>query len=308
MTNIKARRKLSDLYRRGVELRFGPGEDGLPTYVLPEKGEGYLVDEEGQRVPLPSEDWVQAWVQPPSPLHREMAMRDAQAARAKSLIRAKREKDSEEHLTIMAFLADMDDETLIDYLLVNSARERREAAMREVLAEDEWKDFPSYQDAIRQYEEDPRPQEEIDADPDYIALLELDTKFGDQVADRERQLLDAERDTLKMRPRENLERKALDSRAEIVGTQAFMYEYELQMTYYSVRDFDNNGVMFFESARELAEQDDDVRNALREAMSPFITDAAEAKNSLGAVSGSESSEPPSEPEITEASIPETASA
>lgn len=305
-TNIKARRLLSDLYKRGVEVRFGKGPEGPYEKIAP-GGEGAFKSDDGRPLPLaPGE--VQIWVQAPSPLQREMAMRDAQAARAKALVAAKRDVESEEHLTIMAYLADLDDAGVIDYVMMQNARERRDQAMREVLAEDEWADMTAYQDALRQFESDDRSEEQLAEDPEYQAIMELDMRFGDQVSEREKELMAAERQSWEMRSRADVERKALEKRAEIVGTQAFMAEYERQMLFYSVRDFDDNAVLFFESARQLAEADDRILMIVQDAMLPFIGDVGEAKNSSGAESGSEQSEPPSAPETSEASTPETVSA
>lgn len=296
MANIKARRKLSDLYQRGVEVRFGP--DG--GKIGPFKD-----SETGKEVPV-SEDEVAMWVQPPSPLQREMALRDSQGARARSLVRAKREEDSEEYLTAMAFLADMSDETLIDYVLLSDADERRSDATREVLGEKEWENITELQEAMRQFDEmDPK---ELEDNPEYDALMELDRKFGQQVAEREREILDAAREVLQMQGRAAAERKALAKRAEMIGSQVFMAEYERQMLFYSVRDADDHGVLFFESAKELAGQDEEILNTLRRASSMFISDAGEAKNSQGAASGSDSSEPPKGQETSEASTRETVSA
>lgn len=309
MVNIKARRRLGDLYKKGVEVRFGPGPDGEPVGRVAPMGKdarvGYFLDGEGSPLPLGHGE-IQMWVQVPSPLQREQAMRDAQAARARSLIRAKRNEDSEEHLTIMAFLADMSEDTLADYVLQADTDTRRNDAIREVLGEKEWEDMTSIQDALRQFEE--MPPEELEENEEYQAILELDSKFGQQVIDVEKQLSEVALDALKLQNRATLERKALEKRSDLVGSQAFMAEYERQMLFYSVRDFDNTGSLFFESARELAEQDDGLLGTLKEAMLPFIADQAEAKNSQGAESGSESSEPPSEPETSEASTPVTVSA
>jgi hypothetical protein len=293
VANIKARRKLSDLYKKGVEVRFGPNDAGKV-----EGNVGPFVDSEGKPVPA-TDEHVAMWVQPPSPLQREMALRDAQAARARALVRAKRNEDSEEHLTVMAFLADMSDDTLIEYVLVSDQDSRRNDATREILALKEWEDITSYQDAMRQFEE--MTPEELEDNAEYDALMELDSKFADQVSKREAELLDAAREVLQMRGRGAAEAKALEKRAELVGSQAFMREYERQMMFYSVRDVDDTGVLFFESARELAEQEDEVRELLAEALTPFISDGAEAKNSPGVASGSESSELPKKPETSEAS-------
>jgi hypothetical protein len=80
------------------------------------------------------------------------------------------------------------------------------------------------------------------------------------------------------------------------------------MTYYSVRDIKDHSQLFFESAKEWAEQDDQIRSTVNGALQGFIQEAAEAKNSQGVVSGSESSEPPSKQETSEASTPQAATA
>lgn len=310
MANIKTRRKLSDLYKTGAEARFGMGLDGRPVEHLPESGEGLILGEDGQPLPL-GPDEVQVWLQPPNPLQREMALRDAQASRAKSLVRAKREVDSEEHLTVLAFLADMSDDQMIEYVLLQDQDERRSDAIREVLGEEEWKDITALQDALRQYDESGMTMEELLADPEYMALMEEDAKFGEQVTKRSSEIMDAQREALVMQLQANraaIEKKAIARRAELVGTQAFMAEYERQMMFYAVRDFDDNGTLFFESAREMAASAEQVLTLFQAGLAGFISDSTEAKNLQGVVSGLGSSEPPSEPETSEASTPETANA
>lgn len=300
-TNIKARRKLSDLFKTGVEIRFGMDpETGKPAGRV-----GPFLNSRGDRLSLP-DDEVAMFIRPPDPLQREMAMREGQAKRARALIKAKRDEDSEEHLTIMAFLADMSDETLIDYVLMADAGERRTEAEREILSLDEWKEMSSYQDAMRQFVDvDPA---ELEGNEEWEALAALDDKFGDQISKRERELLDAQRDVLRMLDRSQVERQALEKRAELAGSQAFMKEYELQMLFYSVRDVDNNDLLFFESARDFASQPDEVKETINEALLPFISDGTEAKNSSGAAPGSDSSALPSEPETSAPSTPEELSA
>lgn len=286
--NIQARRKLSDLFARGIEVRFG-SKDGA-TY-------GHVGPFEEPQLP----DEVALWVTPPSPLQRDMAMRDAQAARAKALLRTLRDQESEEYLTGMAFLADMDFPTLVDYTLMAETESRRNEAIRDVLERDEWKDFASYQDAMRKLEEDDTP----DDDPELVALMELDRKYGEQISARETELTSAARDVLQMLGRDRVERKALEMRKEILGSQAFLYEYELQMTYFAVRDIKDHSLLFFDTTKEWAEQDEQIRATVNGALQGFIQEAAEAKNSPGVASGSESSEPPSKQETSEASTPAT---
>lgn len=291
--NIAARRKLSELYVRGVEVRFNA--DGGRV--------GPFEDDEGNRIP-PHEDEVAVWVQPPSPLQREMGLRDAQAERARALLRTMRDSESEEHLTATVFVAEMDDATLVDYILLHESEQRHQEAIRDVLGRDEWKDFASYQDAMRKFDEDGADEN----DPEYEELRKLDLKYGQQISDRESELMDAARDVFQMLGRERMERKARDLRKEMVGSQAFMHEYELQMTYYAVRDIKDHSELFFSSTKEWAEQDEEIRNTVAEALTKYIGEAGEAKNSPRVAPGSEPSEPPSKPETSAASTPETASA
>lgn len=302
MANIKARKKLSALYQRGVEVRFGPGQD--PRFGKADEHKGMIVGEDGRPLPVGADD-IQLWVCPPSPLQREMAIRDAQAARAKSLVRAKRNLESEEHLTIMAFLVDMDFETLVDYVLLSSTDERRDQAVREILGNDDWKDITALQDAMRQFDELIEEGRTLSSDQqeEYDALQDQDREFGDQVERLQQELTNIERDALKMMSREVLEKKALDRRSELIGQQAFMFEYETQMLFYAVRDFEDRTTLFYSSARELAEEAEEIQDACKEAMTSFIADAGEAKNSPGVASGSELSEPPSVPETSAPSIP-----
>jgi hypothetical protein len=291
--NIAARRKLSELYVRGVEVRF----DSDGGHIGP------FEDDDGNPIPV-RDDQVAIWVQPPSPLQREMAMRDAQAQRARSLLRTMRDSESEEYLTGMVFVAEMDDPTLVDYILLHETEQRRQEAVRDVLRLDEWKDFASYQEAMRKFDEDGADED----DPEYAELLRLDLKYGEQVSKRESELTDSARDVLMMLGRERQERKALDLRKEVVGSQAFMHEYELQMTYYGVRDVKDHNQLFFDTVKEWAEQDEEIRATVGEALMRFIGEAGEAKNLPRVADGSEPSEPPSKPETSAASTPEAANA
>lgn len=280
--NIKARRKLEELYAIGVEVRFDA-----------EGGHKGPFDEP------PSDDAVAMWLTPPSPLQRESSLREANAARARALLRIRRDEDSEEYLTAKAFLSEMSDETLIDYLILHEGDERRQEAIRDVLARDEWKDITDLQDAMRQFDESGADED----DPEWKPLLDRDAEYGTQIAQREKELTEAAREAFRMFTRESLEKKGMEKRGDLVGSQAFMQEYERQMTYNSVRDPEQNQLLFFESALEWADQADVIRNFISDVLAAFIQEGSEAKNSQGVVSGLDSSALPSEPEISEVSIP-----
>ena len=306
-TTIRARRLLSDLFKQGIEVRFFKDEDGSMKGKI-----GPFVDEYDHRVP-PDEMTVAMFVRPADPVQRDQAVRSAQAKRAASLVRAKRNKDSEEHLTIMAFLADMDDETLIDYVIIADTQSRMADAEREVLARKEWEDMLAYQDSMKIFD-DLRGQGKADTfegdnpDPalakEYQTLMDLDDKYRAQVNERESQLNSAHREALRFLDRERIEQRALEKRAELVGSQAFMAEYEKQMLYFSVRDPDNIDKLFFEFPDELASQPQMVQDTINEALLPFIADAGEAKNSSGAADSSDSSVQPVKSATTESSTPE----
>ena len=78
--------------------------------------------------------------------------------------------------------------------------------------------------------------------------------------------------------REELERRALEKRSELIGSQAFMTEYEDQMRYYSAREPENTDRLFFASVQEYREIDEIVQNAIGEALKTFINEVGEAKN------------------------------
>lgn len=294
-SNIQARRQLKDLFKQGTEVRFGRSKDGKP-----EGRQGPFVGDDGKPIPLKQGEMA-VFVHPPDPVQRDTAIRAGQGARAAALIKAKRDVESPEHLTILAFLADMSNETLIDYVVLGDAPTHRQEAEREILGLDEWKDFTAYQDAMANFEQ--MSEDELEGNAEYEAMMELDEKFGDQVLERERELAAAQREALRFVPREQVERKALEKRAEIVGSQAFMAEYERQMFYYSIRDPENIDQMFFDGVHEAAAMPEEFRVVIEEALMPFITEAGEAKNSQRAASGSDSSELPDNPETSDSSTP-----
>jgi hypothetical protein len=263
LSKIKARKKLTALYQRGIELRFDENGGRI----------GPFRDEDGAHIPA-TENEVAIWVQAPSPLQREMAMREAQAKRARALLRTKRDEESEERLTTLAFLAEMDGETLIDYVLSVKIDDLRNEAIRDVLSREEWSDMTELRDAMRQFEESGGSAE----DDEWKALMERDNEYGIQVAERQAELMQSEREMMRLLTRGDVEKRAIERRAELIGSQAFMFEYEKWMTYYSVRDPENHGDLFFDNVEDWSDQEDEIRERVAEALSVFIQDGADAKN------------------------------
>lgn len=270
---IKARRRLSDLYKRGVEIRFG-GRYGHEGQVAP-TGEGRFIDEEtGEPDPLDEENEVAIWIQPPSPLQRDEAIRDANAARARAVLRTRREEDSEEHLQALEFIETMSDETLFDYVITGEVEERRNEAIREVLADEEWSDITELQESMRIFQEEGREED----DPEVKDLAAREEELQRQVGKREDELREAAYEALQMQGREAAKKKAIERRSELVASRAFMVEYERRMTFYSCRDVEDSTLLFFDSPLEFAAQDDHVLELISAALNPFISDGGDAKN------------------------------
>jgi hypothetical protein len=264
MASITARKKLSSLYARGVAVRFG--EEGA-RFGDEKRGGGFPEED------VLLEDEVEIWIAPPNPYQREMAMREAQAARARSLLKVKNDENSEEYLTTKAYLAEMDIVTLVDYLVISSTEERTQAAVREVLAKKEWENIDELRDAMAQFDaSDDKDSEE------WKTLLERDFEYGQQVSAVEQRLNEEEHVSLSVLSRDELERRAMDKRSEIVGSQSFVYEYERQMKYYSVRDSNNHSILFYDSPKELVEESELIQLAIEEGLRRFITNGSEAKN------------------------------
>ena len=280
-TRITSRQRLSALYAKGCGIRFTRDGVKLANHEDPPGSHRFVFTDEDHAV---GDDGVEMWVASPNPFHREQALRDAQAARARALLRVKQNPDSEEYLTARAFLADLSLDSLIDYVILSDSDARTNDAIRSVLAEPEWENFDELRDAMRQYEEavdryeeteegdDPREAEE------WADLLAADARYSQQVSARERELVDSARESLALVGREELERRALEKRSELIGSQAFMAEYEDQMRYYSAREPENTDRLFFASVQEYREIDEIVQNAIGEALKTFINEVGEAKN------------------------------
>lgn len=305
-TNIQKRRRLSELYARGVEAHFNP--DGCASFdpketVEDEGGKSVYKILAGDEDFVPTDDDIVVWVTPPSPLQREQAMREAQAARSRALLAARRDEASADAANTRAFVANMGYETLIDYVLSADEQERRERAQREVLSREEWKDFSQLQDAMRQWDEAGNPRTE-----EWQPLLDKDIEFGQQVNKEVKYYREADREALAMMPREEIEKRAFEKRIELIGSQAFVQEYERQMVFYAARDDEDKALLFFEDVEDFMSQDERVHELLSDTLATFIEDPAEAKNSQRAAPGSEPSELPAEEGTSEPSTPEDATA
>lgn len=311
-SSIEKRRKLSALYARGAEVRFSeegvvdsPRVKGKHQTLKEWQAENKGDDGEAPEAPdhlWPSDDDVVVWIQPPDPLQREEAVRAASAAKARALI-GMRNPESQVSLEAEMTLGELDMDALRDYIVDATTRDVRSRAMRDVLAKEEWEDFTALQDSMREWEEAGFPETD-----EWAGLMERDREYGRQIQERVTEIIEDTRDGLKLIGEDELRKRSKKRYAETVGNQAFMQAYELHMLFFGVRDGDDHLELFFEEADEIKEQEEFVQIAMAEALSKFISDPREAKNSRRVAPGSEQSVLPAAQETSEASIPEEQSA
>lgn len=302
MGNISKRRRLKDLYVIGYSVHFSG--DASTAAIFDDKGTqlgptyrklvGTPTPEELDETYEITENDEVVFVQAPSPLQREQALREAGAMRARIVLQAKDDADNDIYgLQARAFLAEMDDPTLIEYVLNVSEGDRYRQAQREVLGRKEWKDFDNLRDMMRQWEEAGSPTTD-----EWQPLLDRDLKFGQDVSDKAAELREGIAEGYRMQPRAELERKALDRRLEIVGNQEFMIEYEKQMLYFSCRDPKERSELYFEDTQDLLSYDEFVQSVLTHATGLLLQTPEEVRGLSRAAHGSESAVPPASPETS----------
>jgi hypothetical protein len=256
---INKRKRLDALFDRGGYLTVGSDGAGRPV-INPETTEG-------------DDNVARFWVSPPSPLQREMAVREAQAARARAMIEARDSSGSAQWLTVRGFISGLDADGLINYVCELDEAEYLAEARRDVLIQPEWEDFSTLRDAMRQFEEADDPTAE-----EWQPLIQRDKDFGDQVTVRYAELREDAMAGYKLMPREQLETKAIDRRIEQAGTSMFMAVYEEWMLYFAVRDDEDHQDLYFDSVNEIKALPMEVQEALAGKLASFITDVTEAKN------------------------------
>src|ERR1035437_7878251 len=94
-TRIEKRKRLSALFEVGKTVRFGPNGVDMPEH--------------------PND--IAIWVGPPNPFQREMALRDAQGARARATLEARDSEHSEQYVNARAFIRNFDKDGVVDFVL-----------------------------------------------------------------------------------------------------------------------------------------------------------------------------------------------
>lgn len=240
-----------------------------------ERGEYVHFNADGSIAAADSGQWVERiYVASPNPFQRDQALREGQAARALVVLDARENAGTKEWLEVRSFIAALDQEELIEFVLNSKTVERLNEARRDVLVEDEWNDYNQLRDAMRQYEDEGYPVD----DPKWDSLRQRDLDFAQQVSDQADELRATEKESLKMLPREALEKRAVDIRVESAGSVAFVREYENWMMLYAVRDADDTNELLYDELVDFKSSPRHLQNAVAETLANYIDESAEAKN------------------------------
>lgn len=256
--HIPKRKKFEALFDRGGYVRFNRDSEGRP-----------LIDPE-----MVSDDDMRIFVGPPSPLQREMAVREAQATRARVMLEARDDEDSTTYVTIRNYIRGMKRDALIDYILDLDENEHYTQARRDVLQQKDWEDFNAFRDAMRQWEEAGSPLDSEEWKP----LLDRDAKFGRDIEGRASEIR-ADAHTGYMHMAVGLvQEKAIEKRIDQIGSAAFMVAYEEWILFYSCRDDEDHLELYFEKPEDIKRLPEKVQAALATKAREFVTDVSEAKN------------------------------
>lgn len=258
------RKRLEDLYKRGVRVVV---EDG--------------------------EEKVEVWVQKLNPVDHETVMRKANAARAR-LLMYRHDLDSEYYQSSWTSMSDMhrtDPADIVGYVAAKDLTTKRAAVEAELGAEERWVEDDYLQGLTDAWEGGMKDvwiadNENVEAVKVFDELKRFDKEaseivqvyLDEQTADVERltddELLDA------------ATTQWLEKRAEDVWYE----EYQLSALWKAVRLPEDHGKYYFDARYEVDNLEEPVRNQLMLAFSGLMVDPLEGKGSGGTPASSKSSE------------------
>lgn len=266
------RRRLSDLYVVGKPFKIGDAEGA-----------------------------IEVWLQKINPLERELAVRAAGAARARTLAFIE-DKDSDEYMAKISDVIDFygDRESLVMLAIhkdLIAAKTRIEA---ETAADERWsKDgfllglVDSWQDGMMdRYNADPHDKE---AKKVFDLIKKYEDEVSKAVAEEQVRL---ERDCADY-PLAKLREIGAEKLIEAQANNAFIDEFEVQRLLFAVRDPGDHTAYYFVDRGEVRALDERVREALSEAYNALEVDVVEGKD----LPETDDSSPSSEPSEAAAPVP-----
>lgn len=256
VTAVKTRR-LSDLYRRGVEVT--------------------VADDEG-------DDPVRVWLQKLNPVENESAIRAANAYRARVLMK-KRQPDSEEFLATMNEVIDYSPEDLVQYLAVYKVATEAEALEAEYAEEKDWTKDDYLQGLRDSWEEGglkeryfAQDKENDILDPEAQTCFDEIERFTTGVDARLEQERTALAKDYEQRSHEELQEMVMDQIFRMQADLQWMMEYHKMELYLGVRNPENHKERYFEARAEVDELEAEVVGRLVEEYQTLTVGVTEGKD------------------------------
>jgi hypothetical protein len=253
--NIPARRRLSDLYAKGKEVKIDDGN--------------------GQ---------VVVWLQKLSPIEQKQAMDKAHAARAR-IVAVRKANDEDERR--MAFLTEAELDGLfnerslmIEFICGEQIQKLRLSHESELAFSDEWSknDYlgglkDAWSDGLNNtFNEDP---ENVDAQQVYKELQRFYEDVENLVARDKKSILDEYDHT----PDDVLQRKVVDMLIESQADQEWVEVFRKTQLFYCVREPDSHSDRYFDSMEELDYLDPRVVSDLSREYDELMVESSEGKDS-----------------------------
>lgn len=233
---------------------------------------------------------VTVWINKLNPVDHSNALRHANAARAR-ILAAKKDKESEERLSIESDLADQEKEDLITFLVSDVALRRQEAIEAELAAEQEWEDKDYLQGLVDSWENGLKDTYAADSeDPEAKHVFEELERWEAVLAER----MKAEREALTRdyseKSEEDLRELTLDRLIQVQGDQAWLEEYHRCEVWLATREPDHHKKKYFANRDEVDDLPNEVLLALVSAYRELTVEPTEGKDSPGTPASSASSE------------------
>lgn len=275
--NVVTTRKLSDLYRRGIEIAIGDESEEEP---------------------------VRLWLQKLNPVENESAIRSANMVRVR-LLMAKRDSSSDEYVAMMADVVDYDRDQLIEYLASFKIATEAEALEAEVAEADGWTKDDYLQSLHDSWEEGGLKEryhaqetkgDDVDAQRCFDEI-ERYTKGVQKRLDQETENAAADYGT---EPTDKLIETMVEQLFKMQGDLQWILEYRKQELFFGVRCVEDHKQRYFTSRDEIDELESEVVGRLVEEFAALNVSGTQGKD---LPQTEDSSSAPKPPEMAMAGAP-----
>lgn len=276
--DVKNRRRLTDLYKRGTKLTVDDGE--------------------GQA--------VEVYLRKLSPTESESAFRRANAVRARILAMSRDDPDADYYQSIRAEVLDMEKEKLVMYATADVINRQRPAIEARVAEENGWMEDGYLQGLYDAAQSDDflERQTAEEPDPDVARVLDEMSRYiaeCETEIENEREVVTSQFEAKSL---PDLQDHVLDLMVKLQADIAWLHENRKAEIQFAVRIPDKKNEYYFTKRAEVDDLDEKVLQQLIEAYQELLVEPSEGKDSGPVAASSPSVESPSEAETVEVSGPE----